>query len=327
MEFEIINKYFLPLTNKSKASGALKDDAALVLVSLGKELVISKDLMIEDVHFSKSDGAYNIACKLLKSNLSDLAASGAKPKYYMLGFSQKNPDEEFIKEFCRGLKDVGDEFKIDLIGGDSVRVPNKLCFSITIFGEVPKGKSLVRKNAKAQDLIFVSGDIGDAFLGLKLLQEKISCDDKTNYQYLINRHLQPTPRIKLGMELVKQNIKSAIDVSDGFLADLKHICETSKLDAIINQDDIPISKSAKSALLENNIDSSELLSGGEDYELIFTAKKSNEKKIEDLAKKLGLKITKVGYLQKAKSTPKIELLDKDGKNVKILKYGWQHYDD
>ncbi len=325
-EFEIIKKYFLPLTHNSKAAGALKDDAALVKINPKKELVISKDLSIEDIHFKRSYGAKLIAEKLLISNLSDLAASGAKPLYYMLGFSQNNKlDEKFIKEFVSGLKKVGDEFKLDLIGGDSVQVTDKLCFSATIFGEVDVNKSLKRSGAKDGDLIFVSGNIGDSFLGLHLLQKKISCKNQNHKKYLINRHLLPTPQIKLGMELVKNNNSSAIDVSDGFLSDLKHICEASNLDAVVHQNLIPISDAAKDSIKENNIDLNQLLSGGEDYELIFTAPKKDQKNIEKLSKKLGIKITQVGSLKKTKSNPKIQLLDSKGKEIKISKYGWQHY--
>jgi thiamine-monophosphate kinase len=325
-EFDIIKKYFLPLTNGCKASGFLCDDAALISVSAQKELVISKDLIAEDIHFTKSDGACNIAKKLLSSNLSDLAASGAKPLYYMLGFSQENLDEEFIKEFCYGLKTIGDKFKIDLIGGDSVRSKNKLFFSLTIFGEVKKGKYLKRNSAQDGDLIFVSGNIGDAFLGLNLNQKKITCQNNSSKEYLIGRHLNPTPRISLGLELVKNNIKSAIDISDGLLADLKHICQASNLSAKIHQNLIPISASAKRCLKENkNIDLNELFSGGEDYELIFTVDKKYSLKIKNLTEKLGIRITQIGSLERSKSEHKIHLLDQNNEEIIISQYGWQHY--
>ncbi len=235
---------------------------------------------------------------------------------------------------AKGLKKVADVFGVSLIGGDSVKTKDKLCFSLTIFGETAKGKSLKRSGAKAGDLIFVSGNIGDAFLGLQLLQEKIICQnkniykniDKNNYKYLISRHLHPTPRIKLGMDLIKQNCKSAIDISDGFLADLKHICEASKLDAIVNQDLIPISKAAKFCLTQNkDIALIQLFSGGDDYELIFTVAKKDRQKIINLGEKLGVKITQVGYLQKPKNKPKIFLKDQNNQEIKISQFGWQHY--
>lgn len=330
-EFETIKKYFLPLTNNSKSAQGLKDDAAIISISSKKELIISKDLSAEDIHFKKEYGANLIAQKLLISNLSDLAASGAKPAHYLLGFSKNNNvDEKFIADFCKGLKKIGDKFKIDLIGGDSVQGSDKLCFSITIFGEVSKGKSLKRSAAKNGDLVFVSGNIGDSFLGLNLLQKKIICKNSANKKYLIDRHLLPTPRIKLGEELVKNNIKCAIDVSDGFLADLKHICESSDLEAIIWQDLIPVSNQAKSCLKENsgenkNIGLNQLFSGGEDYELIFTAPKKLQNKIQELAKKLKIKITPVGHLHKTKSKATIKLLDQKGEQIQIKRFGWEHY--
>ncbi len=327
-EFTTIQKYFLPLSKANKAANGLQDDVATITLSNKKELAVSKDLMAQDVHFTLEDGAYNIACKLLKTNLSDLAASGAKPLYYLLGFSQNtNLDKKFIEEFYRGLKDIGDQFNLALIGGDSIKIKDKLCFSVTIFGEAIKGKSLQRGKAKNGDLIFASGNIGDAFLGLKILQRDIVCSNKIHQKYLIARHLQPSPRISLGMELVRKNLsKSAIDISDGLLADLLHICEASNLDAIINQNSIPLSRAAKSCLSENNnINLSKLISGGDDYELIFTVNKKDQNKIIDLAKKIGVKITYIGHLQKPKKQPKIHLLDQENQEIEISQYGWQHY--
>jgi thiamine-monophosphate kinase len=326
-EFEIIEKYFLPLTNGVKAAGLLADDVATIEIGKGKELLVSKDMMVEDIHFSKSYGAYNIACRLLKTNISDIAASGGKPLYYLLGFSQnEKSDEKFIKEFCRGLRDVGKEFGVSLIGGDSVSVKDKLCFSVTVFGEVKKGKALKRGAAQDGDLLFVSGNIGDAFLGLQLVQDKISCSNKNHKAALISRHLQPSPRIDLGMKLVKLGLsKSAIDISDGLFAELLHICKASKLEAVVEQRKIPISDAAKFCLSKNdNIDPSQLFCGGDDYELLFTASSSNRAKIETLSKKLGLKISCIGYLQKAIQS-QIKLLDEDGQLIKIKNYGWQHY--
>jgi thiamine-monophosphate kinase len=327
-EFKTIQKYFLPLSNANKAAGSLQDDVATISFNNKKELIISKDLIAQDVHFSLNDGAYNIACKLLKSNLSDLAAGGAKPLYYLLGFSKNNHvDEKFLAEFCRGLKDVGNQFKLCLIGGDSIKVKDKLCFSITIFGEITKKKTLGRNNAKNGDLIFVSGDIGDAFLGLNILQQKISCPNKIHKKYLVERHLQPTPRVDLGINLANKDFsRSAIDISDGLLADLLHICKASILDAIVQQSSIPLSKAAQFCLSKNKqVSFGQLFSGGEDYELIFAVNKNNRQKVENLAKRIGVKISCIGHFQKTKSQPRIHLLDEENKEIKITQYGWQHY--
>jgi thiamine-monophosphate kinase len=322
-EFEIIKKYFLPLTNGNDGSFGLEDDVAKISLAKNKELVISKDLMMEDVHFTKSVGAKNIAAKLLLSNLSDVAASGAKPKYFMLGFSQNNFDEEFIKEFCQGLKEVADKFEIDLIGGDSVKVKGKLAFSLTIFGEIEKGKALIRKNAENGDLIFVSGNIGDSFLGLKLLNGEISCLNQQHTDHLILRHLLPNPRVKLGQELVKISARCAIDVSDGLFADLNHLCQASNLSASIEQNLIPISNAASSCLNENII-LNDLFSGGEDYELVFAVNPELKSEIGNLAKKLKIKLTEIGRFKKDQEC-KMRLLDKNNEEVDILEFGWKHY--
>ena len=205
-----------------------------------------------------------------------------------------------------------------------------MCFSITIIGEVLKGKSLKRSNAQDGDLIFVSNNIGDAFLGLQISEQQIICPNKNYTKYLVNRHLKPSPRIDLGFALVKNNLsKSAIDISDGFLADLLHICNASNLDATIYQNLLPISVQAKYCLkhqLAKNkiVDLELLLSGGEDYELIFTSHKKYQAKITQLSEQLGIKITCVGSMKKAKKQPKIELLDCNNEPIKIAKYGYVH---
>lgn len=328
-EFQIIEKIFKPLTKGNKASQNLADDVAKISLKKNEELVISKDMFVENVHFLQKDGGFKIASKLLLSNLSDIAASGATPLYYMLGFSKnKNQDEKFLKGFARGLKSVQDKFGLCLIGGDTVS-SNESFFSLTIFGIAKKGKILARNQAKKGDLIFVSGTIGDAFLGL-------SHDDK----FLKERHFFPTPRIKLGKELCEKNLsKCAIDISDGLLADLRHICEESKLDAEIFLEKIPISKPARQLLKHPKEEISvgtelmykpltvlDLLSGGDDYELVFSANKKDVAKIAQLAKKLKLDLTCIGEFKKiSKKNPEITLRDDKNQKIKIEKFGYEHF--
>lgn len=323
-EFSIINEFFKPLTNSVAAAQSLADDVAKISLKKGEELVISKDMIVEDVHFLRKDGGYKIASKFLRSNLSDIAAAGAKPLYYVLGFSKDDKmDKLFFKEFARGLKESQDEFGLCLIGGDTVKTSGKLFFSITIFGIVKKNQNLLRKNGKNGDIIFVSQNIGDAAIGLMLAQGlkfDFSADEK---KYFLTRHFFPTPRIKLGQALVSQKIsRCAIDISDGLLADLRHICEESKLSAFIYQDKIPLTVTKKT--LPKNISSLDLISAGDDYELIFTAKKSAEKKILQLAKALKIKITAIGYLKNDKKPPNVTILDKNDKPINFSKYGYQH---
>ncbi len=324
-EFRLIEKIFKPLTNQNKAAQGLADDAARIALKKDEELVISKDIFVENVHFLFPDGGFKIAAKLLRANLSDLAASGAKPRYYMLGFSKNDrTDEKFLKEFVAGLKSVQDEFGLDLIGGDTI-FSEQLFFSITIFGTIKKGKALCRNHAQNDDLIFVSGTIGDAFLGLTSLQKKISTDKTA--QALQSQHFLPTPRIKLSQALLAKNLsKCAIDVSDGLLADLNHISTESKLDAEIYLEEIPFSQPARDFLDKNpEIKKLDLLSGGDDYELIFTAKNKDREKIFSLGKKLKLNLSCIGKMKKpAHKNPAISLFDKENKKIKITKFGYEH---
>jgi thiamine-monophosphate kinase len=324
-EFSLIEKFFKPLTRNALEAGNLQDDVAKISLKKDEELVISKDVFVEDVHFLKSDGGFKIAEKLLRTNLSDIASSGAKPVFYLLGFA-KNSDQKFIKEFAAGLKSVQDEFDISLIGGDTVKSGPKLFFSLTIFGVVKKGKILARNQAKKGDLVFVSGSIGDAFLGLQIaLGKRVLLKDEDK-KYLLKRHYAPTPRVILGQNLLRQKLSScAIDVSDGLLSDLKHVCRSSNLSAEIYQNKIPLSPSAQN-FLNNNSDftSLDLISGGDDYELIFTSAPKNLAKINDLAKKLKLPITCIGKMVESSNSVKVTLLDEKNHPIKITKLGYEH---
>jgi thiamine-monophosphate kinase len=317
-EFQLIEKFFKPLTKSNKAAQGLIDDVAKISLKKNEELVLSKDLFVEDVHFLAKDGAFKIASKLLRANLSDLASSGAKPLHYVLGFSKnKNTDENFFLEFARGLKLLQDEFSLSLIGGDTVS-SDKLFFSITIFGVAKKGKILSRSQAQVGDLIFVSGTIGDAFLGRTLLKS-----DK----YLRDRHFFPTPRIKLGEQLLKKNLSQcAIDISDGLLSDLRHICQSSELAAEINLDQVPISASAKKILQKNSqIKILDLASAGDDYELIFSVNPKNLQKVYRLRKALGLDLTCIGEFKNSDDKKfSLNVYDKKNQKIQIKKFGYEH---
>jgi thiamine-monophosphate kinase len=315
-EFQIIEKYFKKLTNGNKAAQNLSDDVAKFSLGKDEELIVSKDAFSQDIHFLLEDGGFKIASKLLRTNLSDLASAGATPLYYMLAFGKsKRIDENFIKEFTRGLLDVQKQFNISLIGGDTVST-NEAFFSITIFGKVKKGQNLKRDSAKAGDLIFVSGNIGDAQIGLEM---KLSANLQKNNKFL-QHHFFPQPRIKLGENLLKEKLsKCAIDISDGLLADLKHLCKASKLSAKIFLDKIPLSE--KNLSQKRKL---ELLSGGDDYELIFTVDVKNEKKILQLAEKIDLKLTCIGSFVKS-TKPDLILLDNNNKKITLKKLGYEHF--
>jgi thiamine-monophosphate kinase len=300
LEFEFINKILLPLTQNSKLikknpSQNLEDDVALINFNKDSDLIISKDIFIEDVHFLKSDGAEKIASKLLLTNLSDIASSGGKPLYYMMGFTKNSTlNDDFYREFGEALKILQQKYKLFLIGGDTSN-STKLFYSITIFGIVKKNKILSRKNAKNGDLIFVSNSIGEAFLGLDIKLKNLKKLEKYQ-QKLLDKHFYPQPRIELAQKLISQNLSQcATDISDGLIADLSNICKASKINAEIYLSQIPFSNEAKIYLKNNpNINLIELLSGGDDYELIFAVNPKNLNKINILAKKLKLNLTYIG---------------------------------
>lgn len=316
-EFQLIEKYFKPLTKSHEAAQNLRDDVAKIKLKTDEELIVSKDIFVEDIHFLRTDGGFKIASKLLRANLSDLASSGATPLHYMLGFSKnKNTDENFLREFACGLKSVQDEFGLCLIGGDTVK-SEKLFFSVTIFGVAKKGKILSRNTAQEGDLIYVSGKIGDAFLGLNGALDK----------YLQSRHFTPTPRIKLGQTLIEKNLsKCAIDVSDGLLADLTHICQASKLGAKIHLEKIPFSQQAQKFLQKNSqIKKLELISAGDDYELIFAVNPKNQKKILEISKLLKLDLSCIGEFKKPmRKKFNVTLFDKENQKITIKKLGYEH---
>ncbi len=326
LEFDLIKKYFLPLVH-SKFAYNLQNDVAKISVPKGYQLVVSKDVMVENVHFLKQDGGYKIASKLLLTNLSDLASSGAKPLYYMLGFSKNNSlDENFFQQFSLGLDNLQKKFKISLIGGDTV-LADPLVFSITIFGIT---KNILHRNkAKEQDLIFVSGNIGDAGLGL-ILSQQSQLNLPKYASKLLQAHFFPTPQIALGFNLSQLKLSNtAIDISDGLLADLKHICNNSSLDAHIFFDKIPISASAKKFLANNKQhDPLNLLASGDDYQLIFAVKPKNQQKILDLSKKLRLNVSCIGFFsKKSQNQAQVFLFENhttSAKSIFYQKIGYQH---
>lgn len=315
-EFQIINTFFKPLATSPESFG-LMDDAAKISLKEDEELVISKDILSENTHFLKKDGGYKIAKKSLLSNLSDLACCGATPYAYMLGISKNDSiTEDFFADFATGLQEIQQDYQLTLLGGDTIK-SDSLIISVTIFGTIKKGQQLLRQNAKDGEEIYVSGFIGDSYLGLK---------NKDNH-YLHDRHFFPTPRINLGQELIKNNIsKCAADISDGLLADLSNICQSSNISADIFLDNIPFSKQALALLDENNtLSTLDLITGGEDFELIFSAPKNHRNLIQEIAKTLNINITKIGEFSTTHSPDNIvKLFDSNNQEVPIKKLGYEH---
>ncbi len=245
------------------------DDAALLRVAEGMELAVSTDMLVSGTHFFPDADPFLLGYKTLAVNLSDMAAMGATPRWATLSLSLPEANENWLQQFSAGFFALADEHEVELIGGDTTRGPLNLC--VTIMGEVPRGKALRRSGAQIGDDIWVSGTLGEAALGLAHLQSEIELPEEPRISCLAALH-QPQPRVALGLAL-RGIANSAIDISDGLLADLGHILECSNVAAEVRYDRLPVSP-----LFASSGDDDEpnwckrcVLSGGDDYELCFTA--------------------------------------------------------
>ena len=335
-EFNLIKKFFTKPTQHTDLG--VGDDAALISVAAGMQLVVSTDMSVAGTHFFHDAAPYDIGWKALAVNVSDMAAMGAQPKWATLAIALPEVNETWLSEFSRGFFACADEFKIDLIGGDTTKGP--LNISVTIMGEVPIGKALKRSGAQVGDDIWVSGQIGSAALVLAHLENKIGQSKLT----LVNDTLQantpghplsnslhefdspcihalhrPAARVNLGLKL-RDIATSCIDISDGLLADLGHILKASNLGAVIDLEMIPCVD-----LLKSNFDNPQfqqfLLAGGDDYELCFTAPPSQREAIYLLSIQLNLPLTIIASTRIAIGLQAIY----KNTEIKLLKQGFDHF--
>jgi len=263
-EFELIAAILAPLTGGDSRALGLTDDAAVLPQKTGIDTIVSTDTMVAGIHFLMSENPEIIARRLLRVNLSDIAAMGAMPAGYFLNLTlPAATGNEWLARFASGLAEDQKEFGVTLLGGDTTHTTGPLTLSITVLGEVPTGAAVRRATATPGDIVFVSGTIGDAGLGLSRLLDNHATDDA-----LVRRYQLPTPRVALGNAL-RGIVNAMADVSDGLVADLGHICEASGVAATIRADAIPLSDDARAALADGEVDSRRLLTSGDDYELVF----------------------------------------------------------
>ncbi|MBT3854454.1 MAG: thiamine-phosphate kinase [Thiotrichales bacterium] len=286
-EFDLIKSYFnWPLSDPSIELG-VGDDAALFQIDSDCQLVTSTDTLSEGVHFFKDAHPGDIAYKSLAVNLSDIAAMGAQAKCFTLSLTLPKLDESWLQAFSDSLREASEFFNVSLIGGDTTKGP--LNITITIMGTVKKSKAIKRSGAKNGDDIYVSGDLGRAALCLKKINEG-SQPSTTE----LNKLNKPVPRLSLGSAL-KNIASSCIDISDGLEQDLSHILSASKVGAIIDSNNLPLSDTVKE-YIKSTQDWGLPLCGGDDYELCFTSDKSNQSEIKKLSENLKVRITKIGVI-------------------------------
>lgn len=310
-EFALIDRHFRPLAGPGALD--LGDDAAVFAPPPGRELVVAADAMVAGVHFLPDDPPDLIARKLLRTNLSDLAAMGAAPLGYLLTLSApREAPEAFFAAFAAGLAADQAEFGVALLGGDTTSTPGPLSLSLTILGHVAPGTALRRNGARPGDGLWVSGTIGDGALGLLAARGEIADPGG----YLSDRYRLPRPRLALGLAAVGL-AHAAMDVSDGLVQDCGHLCRASGLACVIEAGTVPLSPPARAAGRLATC-----LTGGDDYELLFALPPEARAALQAAAGEVGL--TRIGTFQTG--TPEVQVLGPDGATLALGRPGWSHFD-
>lgn len=312
LEFQRIARHFAPLAGEGALG--LKDDAA-VLASIPGKLVLSADAMVEGVHFPAGEAPALIARKLLRTNLSDLAAMGARPLGYLLTLAvPRATGEAWFAGFAAGLAADQAEFGLALLGGDSTATPGPVSVSLTILGTAHA--VLRREGARAGDEIWVSGTIGDGALGLLALRGEVADPDG----FLVSRYRLPQPRLELGRRLVGI-AHAAMDVSDGLVQDLGHLCRAAGLGAVVEAARVPASAAALAA---GHAQLTRRLTGGDDYELLFAASPVAAEAVAAAAAACGTPVMRIGRFRDAPGC--VTVLDEQGGAIALERGGWSHFD-
>jgi thiamine-monophosphate kinase len=319
-EFGRIARFFAPLAGPGGLG--LKDDAALVDCPPGHRLVVTVDAIVEGVHYLIDDPADLVARKLLRVNLSDLAAMGARPLHYLLATAlPATLGDDWVARFAAGLAEDQSRYGVHLLGGDSVATSGPAVLSLTAIGEVAAGAEIRRSGARSGDRIWVSGTIGDAFLGLAVLRGGYPSLAPADRASLAARFQLPEPRTALGPRLV--GIAHAMcDVSDGLLADLGHICEASETGATVALAALPLSPAAQVVVAGEADLPARLATAGDDYELLFTAPHEASAAILQLAAELGLRVAAIGTIDDRAG---VRLMDAAGAAIPVAAAGYRHF--
>ena len=313
-EFDLIARYFTKPT--PSAVLGVGDDCALLSVKPEHELAVSTDALLSGVHFFSATDPRNLGHKALAVNLSDLAAMGATPRWFTLALTLPEIDHAWLQAFSTGLLTLAAENAIELVGGDTTRGP--LSMTLTVMGEIPQGKALRRDAAKTGEDIWVSGTLGDAALGLRCIQGRIALT-QTQRAYAVDRLERPQPRVELGLRL-RDLASSAIDISDGLLADLGHICERSRLGARIEYKCVPMSSALRGQ--DAAVITECVLAGGDDYELCFTAPPAARGALAVISSDLGLALTRIGTLLDADG---VTVIGENGQPLALTHSGYDHF--
>lgn len=314
-EFELISKYFTQQSvQRNDVALGIGDDAALLRVPQGQSLAVSIDTLVADVHFLAEMPARDIGYRALAVNLSDLAAMGAQPAWATLAITLPRSDDAWLAEFSAGFFELAKLWNVQLVGGNTTRGP--LAISVQVHGFVPEPQALRRSGARVGDLIYVTGTLGDAAFGLRSATEKL-VGSAAQVQYLQQRYARPTPRIDEGLAL-RGVAHACIDISDGLLADLGHICAASGVGAQINVEQLPLSDAYRAAHADWQL----ALSAGDDYELCFTIAPSSRERLEQRFRDRAVGVTCIGVIEPAGP---VRCTLNDGRPYVSLRRGYDHF--
>ncbi len=327
-EFELISRFFAPLATEPGAFG-LADDAAVLTPEKGKRVVVTTDSLIAGVHFPGDEDPGLVAVRLVAVNLSDLAAMGAKPWAYTLSLAlAEDWDTTWIESFSEGLRREQEAFGLRLVGGDTVVTPGPMTLTLTALGTVAEGAELRRSNARPGDDIYVSGTIGDSALGLQVLKGGIDGLGPDQAEALLSRYHRPEPRVQLGGRLAGL-AKGTIDVSDGLVADLGHVAKASGYGAIIEAARVPFSDAVRAAIQLDPALGDLAMTGGDDYELLFTVTPKDAGRVKELSQELDLPLTAIGRIggegNGKNEGAGVQVLGPDGEKITFKQGGFRHF--
>jgi thiamine-monophosphate kinase len=297
------------------------DDAAIVRARRGMDLVVTADMLVAGRHFARDSDPRRLGHKALAVNLSDIAAMGAAPRWATLSIALPRADARWLGAFAGGFMRLARRHGVDLVGGDTTKGP--LDLAVQVIGEVPAGRALRRDGARPGDDVWVSGTIGDAALALQSVRSRFGFTRRERRR-LRKRLDTPEPRLELGIAL-RAIARSAIDVSDGLVADLGHICERSGVSAEVEFGRIPVSAVARRHL-DRPAARAAVLAGGDDYELLFTAARSRRGEIRRLSDRLRLRLTLIGRIARPRrGSPVVTVLDDRGRPLPLARTGYRHF--
>jgi thiamine-monophosphate kinase len=319
-EFDRIDRFFRPLATHEAALG-LRDDVALLSPKAGMQIILTTDAISQGIHFIGDEPPSEIARKLMRVNLSDIAAKGGVPIGYLLDIIlPRDLTDEWFENFASGLARDQNEFGLSLLGGDTISTSGTPSFSMTMIGEVPNGKALLRGGAKVGDAIVVSGNLGEGAAGLLASRKKLSAISDIDAAYLISRYRLPQPRLAAGQAI--QNIAHAsMDISDGLMQDLGHMCKASGVGATVHLEAIPITASIRKLWLAGDMTTEDIVAGGDDYELLFAVPKDQFGVLADIARETKTPLTLIGEFTQNTNVE----LSRYGKQVVLSKLGYSHF--